>query len=140
MKKSLIAAGILSLFLSHGILAEDVCTVIGFHEPNSQTYDGPTFCSGVTINNIIVRGPLHVDNSTMTGKTQVSGPLFATHTLFDEINIKNDYSQMLVSLKNQTEDRGDLVFEGESGFYKLDNTSNVFGRIVNGSPSPIAKK
>lgn len=134
MKKRILISGcIASLFLSCSVLAHDSCTVIGYHEPGTQTYDGPTFCDHVTIKNIIVRGPLHVAHSRMRGMTEVSGPIFAKNTVFDNITVENNFSHMLVVLKNTTLDKGNLDFQGESGFYRLDNTSNICGKVINGS-------
>lgn len=140
MKTKYIIAGVLSLFLSHAVLAEDSCIVIGFHEPNSQIYDGPTFCTNVTIKNIVVRGPLTVTHSKLIGSTTVSGPIKASHTQFDQITVKNLFSKMIVRLKDASVDKGDLVFSGSSGFYDLDRTSIVCGKIVNGTPYPSSVK
>lgn len=140
MKTKLIVAAILSLCVSHGVLAEDACIVIGYHEPNSQIYDGPTFCTNVTIKNIDVRGPLQVNHCHMIGLTMVSGPITAANTRFDNIQINSHFSSMTATLKNQSIDNGDLVFQGSSGYYSVDKTSKIVGSIVNGSPLPSVKK
>ncbi len=137
MKKYCIAAYAIAstiLFLSQPILADDACIVIGFHEPNSQTYDGPTYCSSVTIKNIIVRGPLHTDHAVMLGTTQVDGPLFSKSTLFNTIQIKSPFSQMKVRLQDHTIDKHNLIFEGASGLYHVDHSSNIEGKVINGNP------
>lgn len=140
MKTKLIAASVLSLCVSHAVLADDSCIVIGYHEPNSQIYDGPTFCTNVTIKNIIVRGPLQVKNCKMIGLTTVSGPIDATNTHFDNIQINSHFSSMTATLKNQSIDAGNLVFKGSSGYYSIDATSKIVGRVVNGSQIPSVKK
>jgi hypothetical protein len=140
MKTKLVIAAVLSLCVSHVILAEDSCIVIGYHEPNSQVYDGPTFCTNVTIKNINVRGPLQVNHCNMTGLTKVSGPLNAANTQFDHIKIKSHFSSMTVVLKNQSIDHGGLLFQGSSGYYHLDSTSKIIGHVVNGSPASAVKK
>jgi len=116
MKTTFIAVSFFSLLISQAVLAEDVCTVRGVHEPNSQTYDGPTTCSGVTINDPMVRGTLTANQSTMIG-------------------IHNSYSQGFVSLKDHTLIKGKLVFQGQSGIVCIDNTSTVLDGIVNGHVS-----
>ncbi len=148
MKKSLIVFSLFSLFLSQGILADDNCIVVGYHEPNTQTYDGPTFCKSVSIKNIIVYGPLTtnqtkllgkitirgtmtVDQSHIRGNTTISGPIFSTDSTFQKITVENNYSQGYVTLKN-TIIKGPLVFKGQSGIVCKDNNSMLLGGIVNG--------
>lgn len=140
MKTKLIAAGILSLCVSHVVLADDACIVIGYHEPNSQIYDGPTFCTNVTIKNIDVRGPLQVNHCKMIGLTTVSGPIDASNTQFDNIQINSHFSSMTATLKNQSTDNGNLVFQGSSGYYSVDKTSKIVGHVVNGNPVSSVKK
>lgn len=140
MRTKLIAVSILSLCLSCAISAEDACIVIGYHEPNSQIYDGPTFCTNVTIKNIDVRGPLQVNHCNMTGLTKVHGPLNANNTQFDNIQIDSHFSRMSAVFKNQSVDRGDLIFQGASGYYYIDSSSKILGHIVNGKPKTAVKK
>lgn len=140
MKRSFIAVGVLSVFLSQAVLAHDACIVIGYHEPHTQIYDGPTFCTNVSIHNIDVRGPLTVSGSRMYGTTKVSGPVSASYTCFDQIHVKNNGSQNLVTISNNSIVKGDLVFEGDAGIYSLDSTSVIYGNVVNGSPSKTKVK
>ena len=143
MKRSFVAVGFFSVFsiaLSHAALAHDACTVIGFHEPHTQIYDGPTFCTNVSIHNIDVRGPLTISGSRMYGTTKVSGPVTASYTCFDRIDVKNNGSQNHVILSDDSVIKGNLVFEGEAGIYTLDNTSVIYGNVINGSPSQTKVK
>jgi hypothetical protein len=139
MKTRLIVLGILSFALSSAALAQDACIVIGYHEPNSQIYDGPTFCKNVTIKNIDVRGPLQVNHCKMLGLTKVHGPLTATQTQFNHIQIDSHFTSMTVTFKNQSIDYGDLIFQGSRGDYQLDSSSKILGRIINGQSKISAK-
>ncbi|OGT26792.1 MAG: hypothetical protein A3I77_08270 [Gammaproteobacteria bacterium RIFCSPLOWO2_02_FULL_42_14] len=111
--------------------AQDDCIVLGFHQPGTQTYEGPTWCEKKSINKIIVHGPLQADQSTLTGDTSVSGPIKSDHTQFDGIKITDQLTTEIVSLTNHSLVKKDLVFNGQKGTVILDKTSKVLGKIIN---------
>lgn len=132
MKTLLTTICVLFLFLSHPILADDHCSVSGYHDPNTQIYIGATTCTGVTINNINVHGSLTVTDATLLGNTVVTGSIVSSDTRFDEIHIHNNYSHMPIQLKNQSIVNGQLVFDNKSGTYCVDASSFILDGVVNG--------
>lgn len=134
MKKCISTVVFLSLplfFLSQNVLAHDVC--VGTRLPHTQTYEGPTFCTDVSIHNLIVNGPLTVSGSRLYGITKVSGPITATYTCFDHIHATQGGLANLVSITGNSIVKGCLIFEGTSGIYQLDNSSFIYGGVTNGS-------
>lgn len=119
------------IFLSHNALAHDVC--IGTRLPHTQTYEGPTFCTDVSIHNLVVNGPLTVSGSRLYGITKVSGPITATYTCFDHIHETQGGLPNLVSITGNSIVKGCLIFEGARGVYQLDSTSFIYGGVTNGS-------
>ena len=120
-----------ALLLSPVIFADD-CTVIGYHEPGTQIYDGPTICSNVHINNIDVRGPLIAANSCLLGLTKISGPLSSSNTSFETIEEKNLTAEK-IQLKNASHVSGNITFSLSAGTVYLGKGSWIHGRVINGT-------
>ena len=148
--KKLITIILPALFFSHAIFAQDACSVIGYHPPGSQTYNGPTWCNNVSIENIIVHGPLQIQQSTLSGETKVDGPMTvsqttfsgetniggpitATQSHFNAINERNSFSNQTISLADNSVVNGNIVFTGVMGTVILDKSSTVTGKVVNGT-------
>lgn len=131
MKKFISAFAFLLLFSSQLLFAHDVC--VGTRLPHTQTYEGPTFCTDVSIHNLTVNGPLTVNGSRLYGITKVTGPITAVYTCFDHIHAENGGLQNLVSITGNSIVKGNLIFEGASGIYYLDQSSVIYGNIINGA-------
>jgi len=125
--------GIFLITVSFSALAANNCSVIGFHEPGTHTYDGPTWCEKVNFDNVIVRGPLQVDSSRIGGLVDVSGPVTASKSQFNSIQIENNFTAEKITLNNNTEVKGNIVFLGPKGTVMIDPTSKVIGSIINGN-------
>lgn|SRR3990167_1075120 len=130
MKIKKLIFGLLFAFSAHAVYADD-CIVLGYHEPGTQTYFGPTWCTGKSIKDIIVRGPLSTTHSILTGLTNISGPIDSRSTTFHSIKEKNLTSES-ISLKNISIVNGDIVFVGPPGTVYLDHSSSISGKVVNG--------
>lgn len=109
----------------------NLCAVLGVHEPGTNTYDGPTWCKKITVSNLIVRGPLSITHSKVTGLAEVSGPVSAKQSNFQNIQIDQNYSVNHINLKNHTCVRGNITFIGKKGILDIDSTSRVQGQIIN---------
>lgn len=131
MKIQYVSATLISFMMVHAAIAEDYCSVIGYHEPNTQIYNGPTWCSDVKINNLIVRGPLNVGHSTLCGSTNVSGPIISNNAVFDSLTEKNLDSEKIY-LKHASHVLGNIIFYGPRGKVYLSNTSWIHGKVING--------
>lgn len=132
MKIKLIPTIIFSCFISQTILADDNCFVIGFHEPQTHIYDGPTFCNKAQFQDITVRGPLQVKSSEILGQVDVSGPIDASNTKLGAIQINKQFTSQKISLKEHTHVQGDIVFLGLSGVVFKSADSNIAGKVING--------
>lgn len=131
MKRSI--SGVFLILFSLSALAGNDCAVIGFHEPGTHTYDGPTWCEKVSFKDIVVRGPLQVDGSNISGLTDVSGPVTSAGSTLDSIQIENNFSSEKVKLNSNSVVKGNIVFLGPKGTVILDKTSHVSGKIINGT-------
>lgn len=133
MRKNIRTLLVLSCLSLSSIYANDACIVIGYHEPGTNTYDGPTYCNNVNISNITVRGPLVASNAIFTGKTDVSGPITVSTTTLDQIVSESNGTPTKVTLKSASTVKGDIDFEGLlPGKVYLESGSHVDGKIING--------
>ena len=131
MKKRIpiVAVLFLSLFLAQNLIAHDVC--VGQSLPHTQTYEGPTTCTDVSIHNLIVNGSLTVSGSRLYGITKVSGPINADYTCFDHIHDYDGGLQNIVTITDHSIVKGNLIFKDNRGFYHLDSTSVIYGNAIN---------
>jgi len=132
MKKVLHHFFLLSLLVLNEASANDLCSVLGFHEPGTNIYDGPTFCENVTLKNINVRGPLTILKSKITGVTEVSGPLTADQTTFSSIILDNIGTPITVQLKTRSIINKDITFLGIAGKVMIEDGVKIYGKIING--------
>ena len=134
MKKIIFSALLSSFIFSHSVFADNTaCIVIGFHQPGTNTYDGPTFFDQVNLKGIVVRGPFEINQSAITEETDISGPVRSTRTTFDDIVMENNHSPETVYLKQNSLVKNNIVFEGSNrGTVVLDSTSFVKGKVING--------
>lgn len=132
MKKLLFSVVFLSLISSQTIIAEDTCSVIGFHPQGTHEYMGPTWCNSISFKNIQVYGPLYADESHITGLTEVNGPIKLTHSQLDKVTIKNTHTPQEVILTTSSEVTGNITFEGPSGSVVVDSNSHFYGKVING--------
>lgn len=139
MKITLIPIIIFSCVISSAILADDHCYVIGFHEPNTHTYDGPTFCNKAQFQDITVRGPLQVKNSEILGQITVSGPIEALNTKLGGIQIKRQFTSQKITLKDHSRVDGNIVFLGLPGVVDKTDDSMITGKVINGRVNIIKK-
>ena len=132
MKKQIIFSVCLVLMISHAVWANSDCIVIGFHQPNTNTYMGPTWCNQVNTSNIIVYGPLTSNNSQFSGNSEVDGPLQSTDSCFETIIVKDKFTSQKVVLNSNSQVKGDIQFFGPSGIVYVDHTSKITGKVING--------
>ena len=133
MKKITLTILLLGLIASNGARAEDLCFVLGFHEPGTHTYDGPTFCQFINMNNILVRGPLNASQSVISGTSDISGPINSIKSEFNKIISEDNGSSEKITLKQSSVVDHDIVFEGKKpGLVEIDGSSKVNGKVVNG--------
>jgi len=132
MKKlNLLSTMLLASLISCHAHAANTCSVLGAHEPNTNVYDGPTWCEYVNLDSIIVRGPFSANHTKVLGKTDISGPVQSGDSQFQDVIIHSSLSRTKVILSQNTTVNGDLVFEGVKGRVYIDKTSKVTGKIVN---------
>ena len=122
---------VLTSLLSNSIFADD-CFVIGFHAPNTDIYNGPTFCQNVKLKDIIVYGPLQVKQSAITGNIAVSGPIQSSESQLGFIEIKKQWTSQKITLSHHSVVNGDITFDGKAGRVYLSKDSRINGRVVNG--------
>lgn len=139
MKIKSITSIIFSFMLSSHILADENCFVIGFHEPHTHTYDGPTFCNKAQFQNIIVHGPLQIKNSDIQGDIDVSGPIDASNSSLGSIQINKQWTSQKVTLKNHTTVHGNVIFIGFPGTVYKSDDSIITGKVINGQLNKIKK-
>ena len=132
MKRELILSLFSVVLITQSIFASNNCTVIGVHEPNSNVYDGPTWCDSVILPDITVRGPLTITGSKIAGKMSVSGPVKSSHSSIESITIESNFSQNKIILETGTTISKNIVFKGIKGIVYRDKTSCVNGHIING--------
>ncbi|MDP1574044.1 MAG: hypothetical protein Q8L78_03800 [Coxiellaceae bacterium] len=138
MKKTILNIVLLGILAGNIAQAEDLCAVIGFYEPGTHTYDGPTFCQQVSINDIVVRGPLNVSQSVITGIADISGPINAAKTEFNKIISEDNGSHEKITLKQSSVVDHDVIFEGSKpGSVEIDQSSKINGKVVNGTITHI---
>jgi hypothetical protein len=119
-------------FLSiHTVSFADDCFVIGFHQPGTTIYNGPTICKGVKTNNLTVYGPLSISDSTVAKTITVSGPVDSVHATLGDITIRPQFYSQSVTLKG-TVVSGNIHFEGKPGLVVLDKNSSIRGQVING--------
>ncbi|GEM_PF-6603806 len=139
MKIKSIPLIIFSCLFSGHVLADENCFVIGFHEPNTHTYDGPTFCNKAQFQDITVRGPLQLKHSNISGQVNVSGPIEASNTTLGSIQIEKQFTSQKISLKQHSRVHGNIVFLGFPGVVYKSDDSTVTGKVINGSVTIIKK-
>lgn len=108
------------------------CFVVGIREPNTNIYNGPTFCNEINLSYLTVRGPLQLDKTKVTGKTTVHGPLKANGANLDNVFIANDFTAETVTLQEGSKVNGDITFMGRAGVVYLEKNAVVKGRVING--------
>jgi hypothetical protein len=113
------------------------CTVIGVHEPNSNIYDGPTFCGDISLSYLTVRGPAVLNQTTVTGTTDISGPLSTASARLKDVTLEAQGSAIDIVLKNGTAVSGNITFVGKPGIVYLESGSTISGFVNNGT---IVKK
>jgi len=122
---------LIACLLSYNAAAANNCSVLGVHEPNTNIYDGPTWCENTKLSNLIVRGPLSISHSNVLGTTDISGPVQSKNATFHKVVIHSSLSQQKVILSQKTTVNGDLIFVGVRGKVFVDKSSKVTGKIVN---------
>lgn len=133
MNKTILISFVSTLLFSCSIFSDDICSVIGYHDPKTNTYYGPTFCEQTTINGIVVRGPLSADRSIINSITDVSGPVSSSGSQFENMVIENNHSTVKVNLNANSSVKNNIVFQGSHrGVVMLDASSSVKGKVVNG--------
>lgn len=132
MQRKLIATFILFSLTGQAVFSESTCSVIGIHEPNSNIYDGPTWCEHVHLSDLDIRGPLIIDDSKIDTQVIVSGPIKSSDTSMQSIQIKNNLSKNKITLVNGTKVFGNIEFKGVKGVVYIDQKSKIIGRIING--------
>lgn len=118
---------------------ENNCFVLGIHEPNSNIYDGPTFCENISLPYITVRGPLQMHHTRIDGLVTVSGPFKSNSSFLNNIEIEPQIEAVSVILKNHTIVNGNIKFKGNKGHVYLEN-SIIHGKIINGSVNRLDRK
>lgn len=132
MKKiTLYSVAAIAALISYNASASNSCSVLGVHEPNTNIYDGPTWCENTRLNEIIVRGPLSVSHTKVNGSTEVSGPIQSKYSCFKNIIIHSSYSHQKVILSQGTKVDGNIIFKGVRGKVFIDKSSKVDGHIIN---------
>ena len=150
MKKLFILSALLSLsMLGH---ADADCNVIGFHQPGTYVYSGPTTCDLVNLPSITVHGTLTVSSSsiagistvrgvltatgsTFSGVTEVSGPIDSSGSVFSSISITDNHSPDTITLSNSTIVKGDITFQGgisSNNKVIVESGSKLYGKVNNG--------
>ncbi len=140
MKIKLIPTFIISFIISSSALADNNCFVIGFHEPHTHTYDGPTFCNKARFQDITVHGPLQIKYSEILGQINVSGPINVSSAKLGAILINKQFSSQKISLKNGSSVRGNIVFLGSPGVVFKSADSTIAGKVINGHVEVIKAK
>ena len=129
-----IAVG-LGLTLSTGALAavnDGTCIVVGYHQPGTNIYDGPTTCGDFSLSNIVVHGPLKLSQTTITGETNVSGPMTTSGATLSNVVMNDHSSHETVTLQANTKVNGDITFKGSAGTVYLSGGSSISGKVING--------
>lgn len=110
------------------------CVVLGFHEPHTNIYDGPTWCGQVSLSNIDVRGPLQLKGTSISGKTDVHGPLTLIGANIHNVYLHKQLTPVKVNVENGTTVAGNVTFSanGPAGIVYLHSGSSISGRVVNG--------
>jgi len=134
MRKTLILSSLLALGICNGGLANDVCSVSGYHKPGTYEYNGPTVCDLINFPTIIVHGPLTITGSSISGEAQVSGPIHSSGSIFSSITIENNHSPDKIYLNDNSVVKHDITFVSEiPGKVYIDSTSKVEGHVNNGT-------
>lgn len=120
----------ISILFSQALFAD--CAVLGVHEPNSNTYDGPTWCKEVELSNLTVRGPTQIQESCIHGLVDVSGPVNLSQSNISGVLIEDNLSSNTVTISNQTKIIGNIVFLGKTGKVVIDHSSKINGKVING--------
>ena len=128
----------------------DNCFVVGYHNPNTNVYDGPTFCGNGAEQGIDVNGVLTSSGTAFTGDVTVMGPLQATNSEYQNISIATDQAHLVstkvdnidvlvnqgspqqsVYLNNGTS-VSSITFDQGTGLVYVDATSSV-GQVTGGT-------
>ncbi|EKD92338.1 MAG: hypothetical protein ACD_29C00054G0003 [uncultured bacterium] len=150
--RALILNSVFLLSAMSATLVNADCSVIGFHQPDSFIYNGPTTCDIVNLPEIIVHGTLFISSSTisgntiirgllnatgatLSGNTEVSGSIVSSGSVFSNINITDNHSPDTITLSNNSIVSGDITFEGGiPGNNKviIESNSKLHGKVNNG--------
>jgi len=134
MKKIFILSLWLTLSICNQGFANDICSVIGHHQPGSYEYNGPTICDLVNFPTIIVHGPLTITSSSISGEARISGPIHSSNSVFSSIIIENNHSRNRIYLNDHSSVKNDITFASEiPGKVYVDSTSSIEGHVNNGS-------
>lgn len=128
----IISSVIFSCALVSASFADD-CFVIGFHEPHTHIYNGPTFCNQVKLKGLTVYGPLQVKNSVISGEINVSGPIAAEQSKLGNLTVQKQLTAQKIKLSDHTVVDGDITFIGKPGSVFLNSHSTVNGKVINGA-------
>ncbi len=133
IQKTILLGALLTASIFTNAIADDLCTVVGFHKPGTFEYNGPTWCSAVTLPTIVVHGPLTITGSSISGNAEISGPVTASGGIFSDITIANNHSHNIVSLSDGSIVKNNITFETEMpGTVVIDSSSKIEGKIING--------
>lgn len=137
LKKLLIFLGLFSyLSFSNAIAAnltnDQACAVLGVREPNTNIYDGPTWCPNYSLSYLTVRGPLELDKTQVTGLTDVSGPVKLNGAVIGDLLLEKQLTAEQVNIQDNSIVNGDIHFLGKSGEVYLQSGSIIKGSVING--------
>jgi len=130
-----LAAGVTSAtaFASSATANDGSCVVLGVRQPGTNIYDGPTWCGKVNLSYITVRGPLVLNNTMITGETDVSGPVDATDASLKDVVLESQATAVDVTLQDSTNVNGNITFNGSiPGVVYLESGSKISGKVING--------
>lgn len=118
---------------AHAATDEALCNVVGYHEPHSNIYNGPTECGNISLSTLTVHGPLHLDHTRVQGRTEISGPLLATAARLQDVIIKPQLTATQINLEKFTTVEGQITFEGKAGTVYLQKGSTLSKPVINGT-------
>lgn len=137
MKKMILKLAIMTglyTLMCAAVMAEssEACYVVGFHDPHTHVYNGPTICPNITLSSLTVRGPLQLNQTTIKGLTTVSGPIKAKGAKPQDIIVNENLTIGKVVLQSASTVYGNIEFKGKEGVVYLEAGSFVKGKVING--------
>lgn len=108
------------------------CAVLGIREPNTNIYDGPTWCPNYTLSYLTVRGPLQLDQTQVNGLTDVSGPVKSSGAILQDLLLEKQLTPVQVTLQSNSVINGNIRFLGKTGEVFLESGSIIKGEVING--------